>query len=168
MLHVIYPFLNHIGILWMTGNVIPAQEHFACNIIRNKILAAMNNLPKPALRTERKIVLFCPPGEYHEIPLLLVQYLLKKRGVANILFGVNTSLKWISDYVAEHDSTHVFFHLITNFTDRQPSDFINEIRKILPFIQIVASGPACRNITVNADRVTILHSMQELLEFVDA
>ena len=37
LIHVIYPFLNNIGMLWMTGNVIPAQEHFASNIIRNKI-----------------------------------------------------------------------------------------------------------------------------------
>ncbi len=167
MVHVIYPFLNYIGILWMTGNVIPAQEHFACTIIRNKILVTINDLPKPPLKTEKKIVLFCPPGEYHEIPLLLVQYMLKKRGVDNILFGVNTSPLWIRDYVSQQGASHIFFHLITNFTDKQPLDFIREIREVLPDIHIVASGPIYRDITTDISNTTILHSMQELLEFLN-
>ena len=168
MIHVVYPFLQYLGILWMTGNVIPAQEHFACNIIRNKIFTAIDELPKTETLSDKKIILFCPPGEFHEIPLLLVQYLLKKRGIGYVFFGVNTPLEQISEYLTVHEATHIFFHLITNFTSNDPLNFICEIRKILPTIQIVASGPVYRDIDTNMKNVIILQSMQELMEFVNS
>src|SRR5260221_12743693 len=39
---VVYPFLDRIGLLWLTGNVIPAQEHFASALIAKKMLVAIN------------------------------------------------------------------------------------------------------------------------------
>jgi len=167
MIHVIYPFLNHIGLLWMTGNVIPAQEHFACNIIRNKIFASINALPKTEGIAVRKIILFCPPGEYHEIPLLLVQYLLKRRGISHVFFGVNTSLELIKEYLSVNQATHLFFHLITNFTTMDPLHFIEEIRQAFPRINIVASGPVYHNVNAQMEGVRILRSMAELLDFVN-
>ena len=35
---VVYPFLDKIGILWQTGNITPAHEHFISNLIRQKII----------------------------------------------------------------------------------------------------------------------------------
>jgi DNA-binding transcriptional MerR regulator len=36
-LNVVRPFLNKAGILWITGTINPAQEHFVSNMIRQKI-----------------------------------------------------------------------------------------------------------------------------------
>lgn len=167
MIHVIYPFLNFLGLLWMTGNVIPAQEHFASNIIRNKIFTAIDALPKRDSVSSRKIILFCPPGEYHEIPLLLVLYLLKKRGINCVFFGVNTSVDLIVEYLTVHQATHIFFHLITNFSDADPLQIIEDARKKLPKISIVASGPVFQEMQVEMNNVTILKSMAELLDFIN-
>jgi MerR family transcriptional regulator, light-induced transcriptional regulator len=167
MIHVIYPFLNYIGILWMTGNVIPAQEHFASNIIRNKIFAAIDALPKTGRYTNRKIILICPPGEFHEIPLLLVQFLLKRRGISYVFFGVNTSMDLVREYLNVHQATHILFHLITNFTNGNALDLIEEIRSKLPEINIVASGPVFHEFTTELPGVTVLKSMAELLEFIN-
>jgi MerR family transcriptional regulator, light-induced transcriptional regulator len=167
MIHVIYPFLNYIGILWMTGNVIPAQEHFASNIIRNKIFTAIEALPKSGNAQGKRIILFCPPGEFHEIPLLLVQYLLKRRGISFVFFGVNTSTYLIREYLSAHKATHIFFHMITNFTNKDPLQFIEETRQVLPEINIVASGPVYRDVQVEMEGVRFLKSMGELLEFVN-
>jgi DNA-binding transcriptional MerR regulator len=167
MIHVIYPFLNQIGLLWMTGNIIPAQEHFACNIIRSKIFGAINALPKTEGVPARKIILFCPPGEYHEIPLLLVQYLFKRRGISQVFFGVNTSIEMIGEYLKAHEATHIFFHLITNFTNMDPLHFIEEIRQAFPGINIVASGPVYHDVKAQLEGVRILRSMAELLDFIN-
>src|SRR6478736_1342000 len=42
---IIYPFLDKIGILWQTGNISPAQEHFISNLIRQKLIVAIDALP---------------------------------------------------------------------------------------------------------------------------
>ena len=46
MLKVIYPFFEKIGILWQTGNINPAQEHFISNLIRQKLIVAIDDLPE--------------------------------------------------------------------------------------------------------------------------
>ena len=168
MVHVIYPFLNNIGLLWMTGNIIPAQEHFASNIIRNKIFNAINELEKVEGMSEKKIILFCPPGEFHEIPILLIQYLLKRRGIGFIYFGVNTPLEYLKEYLSMHQATHVLFHLITNFTNMDPGLYLKEIRKEIPGIEIIASGPAYRDIVEVIPGVSVLKSMSDLLAFVNS
>ena len=168
MVHVIYPFLNNIGLLWMTGNIIPAQEHFASNIIRNKIFNAINELEKVEGMSEKKIILFCPPGEFHEIPILLIQYLLKRRGISYIFFGANTPLEYLKEYLVIHQASHVLFHLITNFTNMDPVLYLEEIRKEIPGINIVASGPVYRDTEVSIPGVTMLKSMSDLLAFVNS
>src|ERR1700744_5243822 len=35
---VIFPFLTRIGLLWLSGHLVPAQEHFASAVIRQKLL----------------------------------------------------------------------------------------------------------------------------------
>lgn len=34
MMNIIYPFMSKIGVLWQTGAINPAQEHFISNLVR--------------------------------------------------------------------------------------------------------------------------------------
>jgi methanogenic corrinoid protein MtbC1 len=70
-LKVLYPFLVKIGVLWQTGNINPAQEHFATNLIRQKLFAEINSIPVNKF-AEHKFMLFLPEGEFHEIGLLFL------------------------------------------------------------------------------------------------
>jgi len=74
---IFFPFLQRVGLLWMTNNVIPAQEHFVSHIIRKKIILATDGLENnnPA---RNNIVVFAPSGEQHEIPLLAANYFFRK------------------------------------------------------------------------------------------
>jgi DNA-binding transcriptional MerR regulator len=42
---ICYPYLQRVGLLWVTNNVIPAQEHFSSYIIMHKIIAEIDKLP---------------------------------------------------------------------------------------------------------------------------
>jgi len=83
---VVYPFLDKIGILWQTGNITPAHEHFISNLIRQKIIVAIDGLPVPP-KTADKIILFLPEGELHEIGLLFYHYLTRKSGLRTYYLG---------------------------------------------------------------------------------
>jgi methanogenic corrinoid protein MtbC1 len=168
MILVIYPFLTKIGLLWMTGNVIPAQEHFASNIIRNKILSATEQLPVKKSTSSRKYILFNPPSEYHEIPLLFVQYSLKQRGIRNVLFGINTSVDFVRDYQQEKKATHLFLFMATNFTNKEPQELIEDIRTNFPTMQINIAGYSFRNIELaSGDRVKLFNTVQDFLNYID-
>ena len=60
---VFYPFLHRIGLLWMTNNVIPAQEHFVSHIIRKKIICATDALETDS-NSPSNIIVFAPSGEF--------------------------------------------------------------------------------------------------------
>ncbi|MDZ7614226.1 MAG: MerR family transcriptional regulator [Flavobacteriaceae bacterium] len=86
--HVVYPFLSQVGVLWGTNKVLPAQEHFASNLIRQKIISAMETLPQPA-RNAPKIVFFLLENESHEIGLLLGAFIAKDLGWRVYYLGQN-------------------------------------------------------------------------------
>lgn len=86
VLELIYPFLYQVGVLWGTNRSMPAQEHFISHLIRMKILAETNSLSQP-LNNDEKVMLFLPEGEYHEIGLLLANYLFKQHGWTTIYLG---------------------------------------------------------------------------------
>jgi MerR family transcriptional regulator, light-induced transcriptional regulator len=74
---IIYPFLSKIGSLWITGAVGPAEEHFMSNLIRQKLIVAIDKLPFQPKNNHKTFVLYLPEGEYHEIGLLFANYIFK-------------------------------------------------------------------------------------------
>src|SRR5690606_29818339 len=86
MVEVVYPFLQKIGILWRTGSITPAHEHFISNLIRQRITVAIAKLPIPSGGT-RRAILFLPENEMHEIALLFYHYLLRKRNIKTYYLG---------------------------------------------------------------------------------
>jgi DNA-binding transcriptional MerR regulator len=87
ILKLIYPFFKKVGILWLTDNIDPAQEHFISNLTRQKIIVAINELPQNKHDKAENFVLFLPEGQWHEMGLLLSRYLIKKNGHNSIYLG---------------------------------------------------------------------------------
>jgi DNA-binding transcriptional MerR regulator len=87
IIHGIFPFLARIGIMWQIGTINPAQEHFLSNLIRNKIIAATEQLSIPTSPDAEVVVLFLPEGELHEIGLLFYNYVFRKKGYKTIYLG---------------------------------------------------------------------------------
>lgn len=75
----IYPFLQYVGVLWTTNKAMIAQEHYMSNLIRQKIIAAIERLSIPS-KGAPSVVLFLLEGEEHEIGLLLASFIAKEMG----------------------------------------------------------------------------------------
>lgn len=87
MINIIYPFLNKVGLMWQTGTISPAQEHFMSNLIRQKLIVAIDgqyNSPKTDAKT---FLLFLVEGELHELSLLFTHYIVKSRQQKSIYLG---------------------------------------------------------------------------------
>ncbi|WP_299777235.1 MerR family transcriptional regulator [uncultured Formosa sp.] len=96
---LIYPFLAQVGVLWGVNKVMPAQEHFISNLIRQKIFTAIELLPKP-LPDAPRAVLFLPENENHEIGLLLASFIAQKIGWRVYYLGQNVpneNIKMVTD-----------------------------------------------------------------------
>ena len=85
----IYPFLRYVGVLWTSNKAMIAQEHYISNLIRQKIIAAVERLSIPS-KDAPSIVFFLLEGEEHEIGLLLASFVAKEMGwnIYYLGFGV--------------------------------------------------------------------------------
>jgi len=112
---VIFPFLEKVGLLWGLGQANPAQEHFISNLIRQKMISAIDGLEQPP-ENALTYVLFLREGELHEIGLLLASYLLKYHRFRVIYLGQNVPLQDLDEVVRLTRP----FALLTLFTTALP------------------------------------------------
>jgi MerR family transcriptional regulator, light-induced transcriptional regulator len=87
MVQVMHPFFEKIGLLWQTGSINPAQEHFVSNLMRQKLIVAIDGQAPARLENRPTFILFLHENELHELGLLFYSYLLKKKGVNVIYLG---------------------------------------------------------------------------------
>lgn len=164
ILHVCYPFLQKVGLLWMTNNVIPAQEHFSSYLIQHRIIAETNNLP---LATSfDKIVLFSPDGEHHELPLLFINYALRKNDWPTIFLGCNVSWKKIKNIIDRPEIKIIYIHIITFLSRFEVDEYLEELCKDFPQKKIVVSGAAVQGAQRSFVNLQVLKSDEAIDKFV--
>jgi MerR family transcriptional regulator, light-induced transcriptional regulator len=162
---VCYPYLQRIGLLWMTNNLIPAQEHFTSYIIQNRIIAETEKLPLP--EKEPNVILFAPRGEFHELPLLFINYLLRKNGWGVIYLGANIAKEVLKQFTGNQKIEYLFLHLITNFTGWDADVYIEDLQKNFSGKIIVATGAAIQQLQRNFVNVMLLKNDQAIYEFIE-
>jgi MerR family transcriptional regulator, light-induced transcriptional regulator len=101
--NVIIPFLRHTGIMWRIGMVNPAQEHFISNLIRQKLIVAIDGATNKVSASTKSFVFFLPDKELHELSLLYYYYLTKSRGHKCLYLGQTVPLE---DLVKVHQVTN--------------------------------------------------------------
>lgn len=164
IVNVFYPFLKRIGLLWLTNNVIPAQEHFASHVIRKKIIMATDGHEIPAGK-KSIILVFGPKGELHEIPLLAANYFFRKHNNQTVYLGVNIDLETLLYYLDRKPANYIFTHIITHFDDEELDDYLCKLSREYPQKKILVSGPAVCCIKKLPSNVTVLHTIDEMLSF---
>ena len=136
---IIFPFLERIGILWVTSRVNPAQEHLVTNIIRQKLIVGIEKT-SPALQANSTALLFLPEGEHHELGILFMYYLLKARGVKVLYLGANVPIKDVL-YVADLKTpTFVYTHLTSVANNFNFEKFLTRVGANLPKYSVLVSG----------------------------
>jgi DNA-binding transcriptional MerR regulator len=97
MLDLVYPFLDKLNVLWLTSKVGPAHEKFVSNIIRRKLMCAIDKEQTACLRDTGCFLLYTPESETQEMTLLFLHYLLRKRQQRVVYLGANTTLSDLRD-----------------------------------------------------------------------
>lgn len=136
--HII-PFLQRIGVMWQVGTINPAQEHFISNLIRQKIIAAIDLLPIPN-PDQPKIILYLPEHEWHEISLLVYHYHLRSIGLNSIYLGQALPYEALLKTVGILKPKAVISSWLTAIDSQSIYDYFVQIQEDLISITIVAGG----------------------------
>ena len=140
MIHIIYPFLNRIGVLWVTDTVGPAQEHFIINLIRQKLIVAIEENRRTKRADGEKYLLFLPEGEYHEISLLFANYIISARSNKVIYLGQNLPFNELSLVHERYKPDYIFTVLTSSLSNHDVQPYVNRLAATFPDTQILLTG----------------------------
>jgi DNA-binding transcriptional MerR regulator len=165
---IIFPFLERIGILWITNHVNPAQEHLVTNIIRQKLIVGIESTVSH-IQINKTLLLFLPEGEHHELGLLFMYYLLKSRGIKVLYIGANAPIKDI-EYVAKLKSPDVLYtHLTSVAQNFNLERFLNNIHLKIPHHKIIISGQLTQGYKKQLpSNVEFKKTLSEVMEYISA
>jgi methanogenic corrinoid protein MtbC1 len=179
MMDLIFPFFRRIGILWQTGSINPAHEHFITNIIRQKIIVGIDKLEgvpstdsSPlANKLPRKYLLYLPEGEYHELGLLFAAYLLKARGQLVSYIGTNVPYPDLFVLDQQYKPDFTLFALTSALSQSSVSEYLVKVRIDFPHCTHLVTGPLA-NLAENGVEwggpLKLIRDFRELIDCIEA
>lgn len=163
---IIFPFLEKIGILWLTGHISPAQEHLVTNIIRQKLIVGIETAI-PHIKIDKTVLLFLPEGEHHELGLLYLYYLLKSRGAKTIYLGANVPVKDVQHVIRIKKPDIVFVHLTATASNFNFEKFLQNIKLNFGDTKTIVSGQLTQNYQKPVPiSVEFKRSLPEVMELI--
>ena len=79
--------LNEIGTGWHHGEYSVQQEHFASALADRRLQTLLSLSPQPTI--PKSVLVGCPPGEHHALPLLIIDLFLRRKGYKVINLGTD-------------------------------------------------------------------------------
>jgi DNA-binding transcriptional MerR regulator len=138
MLNIIYPFMSKIGLLWQTGAINPAHEHFISNLVRQKLIVAIDG--QITQGGGKKFLLFLPEGELHEISLLFANYLIKSKGHKVIYLGQSTPNDDLLSVYKLHQPDYLLTIITTSPSSEYVQDYVTALSERFTSAQILVTG----------------------------
>ncbi|CAG5086534.1 MerR family transcriptional regulator [Parvicella tangerina] len=166
MLNIVYPFLDRIGVLWMTNVIDPAQEHFITNLVRQKIVAAIDELGPCLDENAKTVISFLNADEMHELGLLYYSYQLKKHGFKVIYLGQMVPKGDVMKAIDTHQPAYVLTSFINSTEKGWIDEYLKEILDSYPTLEVLSSGIQSATITLRNDRLHRLSHVNDLVDLI--
>ena len=124
---VLYPFFEKIGLLWQIGTVYPAQEHFVSNLVRQKLIIAIDGQSGSHKPDAKTFMMFLPSNEWHELGLLFYSYLVKKSGFRVLYLGQSVPFEDLLEVKNKHQIDYLFTSITTPVTQKKYTEYVQQL-----------------------------------------
>lgn len=168
MTKILFPFLYRIGLLWQTGSITPAYEHFFTNLVRQKIIAAIDKQVLSPSTDAKRFLLFLPPNEPHELGLLYAHYVIRQRGHRSVYMGLNLPIDHI---ICAHECCQPEF-IVTTLTScikiNAIEEFVVQISKTFSKSKILLSGAQAVNRSLHLPQnVQVISDFDDFIQYIE-
>lgn len=163
---IVYPFLNRIGTLWISGSISPAQEHFISNLIRQKLIVAIDVQPKLPKADAKNVLIYSPENEMHELSILFAAYVFKRQQHKVYYLGVSVPFENVDMVVQNHHIDWIVLNITSYPSGNQFSAYLEKLNTFFKGKNIVLMGYQVnkRKEEVPSNMHVIL-SLEELFQF---
>lgn len=165
---IIYPLLVRTGLMWIKDDLLPSQEHFLTNLIKQKLFSAIEGLPLPE-KTDQTWVLFLNESEDHEIGLLFAYYLIRQYGKKAIYLGQRVPYDDLSNVVQRCNPTHIYSFFIRNQPENEFDNLLTHLAKDFSDCSILISG-ADEVLSKTAERegIKMIYTIESLIQILNS
>ncbi len=160
---ILYPLLVRTGLMWTKDALLPTQEHFLSNLIRQKLFTAIDSLPVPET-SDQKWLLFLHEGEEHEIGLLFAYYLLLRTGKSAVYLGARVPYPDLQAVARDIAPTHIYTFFVSNQPQNQAPKLLGQLVQDFPNCRICFSGGV--ESPVDESRISQIESIEQLFETI--
>ena len=147
---VVLPYLHRLGERWETGEISVAQEHFASNLLRGRLLGLAQGWGQGQ---GPGAILACLPGEHHELGLLAFGVAIRRRGWRITYLGTNSPIGAVAD------AARSLLPAVVVLLSMNPDDFLHharEIAKLAKQVQVVIAGPGATHEVARQTQTRVL------------
>lgn len=131
---VLLPVMHEVGDRWEGGEISVAQEHFATGVLRGRMLSLGRNWGAGG---GPLALLACPPGERHDLGLIVFGVVLRERGWRIAFLGSDTPIETLADAVGKLAPGAVVLAAVTS----QPLEAVSaEIRDLAGRVRVLIGG----------------------------
>lgn len=125
---VIIPLMSEIGLLWQSGTISPAQEHFISYLIKQKLLINTEKVQilEPT-RSDKVFVLYLPENEIHELGLMYLNYEILLNGYKTIYLGESVPIDSLKDMKKYFDNIVYISYMTVKPEKDDIDDYLKEI-----------------------------------------
>ena len=121
---IVMPYLRDLGVRWERGEVTVAQEHFASNVVRGRLLGLARGWGRGV---GPRALLACVPGEQHELGLIAFGLALRTHGWRIEYLGADTPLYTIRNVAESLDADLV---VVSAVMPERIGDVVAKLRPI--------------------------------------
>lgn len=162
ILKIMYPFFEKIGVLWQIGTINPAQEHFISNLLRQKLIIAIDGIVDTVNGDSKSYVLFLPEGEFHELGLIYYHYLLRKNHYKVYYLGETVPFDGLVEISKMKKIDYLLTSFVTAIPEEEALNYLNKLSTQFENATIYITGQQAKNFSFDLPKnVKRLENAQE-------
>lgn len=138
--NIVFPFLRRVGIMWHTGSVDVGAEHFVSNIFKKRLICAIDSLPPGDRPGRKKVILYLPEDEMHELGLLFYTFIVRKAGHEVLYLGQSTPFNALEEVVERWQPEMLVTGTLTGLPVAKPEEYLKRISSAFRNQEILVSG----------------------------
>jgi DNA-binding transcriptional MerR regulator len=168
IIEVIFPFMERLGLLWQTGNINTAHERFVMNILRQKLIVAIDGLYYQPDANSKLFVMFLPKDEFHEIELLFFRYIIRKSGHKIVYLGQSIPILDLKEIISIKNPDFLFTCINLPQPEVELKMYLSKLSVLFPFQTIFVAGKqiSCTNESLpkNVQKINSASDFKAIIE----
>jgi len=148
---IVLDYLTDLGERWSAGLASVAQEHFATNVLRGRLLGLARDWGQGG---GPLALLACPPGELHDLGLICFGLALRARGWRIAFLGADTPIDTLKHTA---DALHPDLVVLTATTPRRLSSIRSELRELGGATRLAVAGAGTTQALATSIRAELLN-----------